>query len=982
MGSIDITDATRINTNLPLTSPNRAGLGGPVFVRGGTFLLDNSFITSPSYSGNPQHNLVSHIDVQAHDVRIIDGARISASTAGSAAAGNVIVTADSLVIDGQGVVSTGIFALGQGENQIGNAGQVTVTADTVKLTDAGQIGAYSQGSGNGGTIDVTATDLLLIDGKDHIGPGVSAGFSADAKSGNGGDIAVTAGEVEIIKGGEISTGSFGERSGGNVTVIADSLLIDGTGSPEALILSNNNPISGNTRVFYGTGILSLSYGSGDGGNITLKAPMLSIVGGAQVAAAAFGTGDGGTVNLTAPDRLVIDGTGAAQKVLSFTTGIFANAQGNRSGKGGEIIVKGGDLKLIDGGQVAADTFGIGSGGDVTVAAESLLIDGGGLLDPIAGIFAVTRSGGIGGGVTVQSHDVTILDGARISAVTQGTAPAGNVTVVADSLLIDGKGVPSTGLFAVGSSSGNAGAIIVEADTVEMINAGQIGAYSQGSGNGGTINVIATDSLLIDGKDNIGPGLTAGIFADAATRKGGDITVTAGDARIVKGGEISSGTFGTGSGGIITVTATHSLVIDGTGSKEAVIRPSGTPNPISGNTSLFFGTGILAFGYGSGDGGNITLNAPTLSIVGGAQGAAASFGTGNGGSVELNAKNSLLIDGSGAVGNVLFGTGIFADAQGRNRDAGSGGTVSVHATDATITAGGQIAASTFGGGDGGTVAVTAKNALLIDGSHSGIFAVAGFVGLLQSGMGGDVIVSAGGLSLENRGAVSAASFTSGKAGSVRLSGIGTLSMDSGSSISSANSGSGNGGSVTIDATGGVALKEGSVISTASTSGDAGDITLNSGGDIKLKDHTTITGSAGGSGGNISITTPDLLYLLDSEISAVAGAGGGNFQIDSQTIVLNNSTIRTNAPPGQGGNQNLNSDFLFRSDSTIIATGTINITAPDLDLGAQLITLPSSILSAANQLQERCTALLRGDFSSFISIGRGGTEPAPEELQEEF
>jgi len=35
-----------------------------------------------------------------------------------------------------------------------------------------------------------------------------------------------------------------------------------------------------------------------------------------------------------------------------------------------------------------------------------------------------------------------------------------------------------------------------------------------------------------------------------------------------------------------------------------------------------------------------------------------------------------------------------------------------------------------------------------------------------------------------------------------------------------------------------------------------------------------------------------------------------------------------------------------------------------------------------LQERCTALLRGDFSSFISIGRGGTEPAPEELQSTF
>jgi hypothetical protein len=53
-----------------------------------------------------------------------------------------------------------------------------------------------------------------------------------------------------------------------------------------------------------------------------------------------------------------------------------------------------------------------------------------------------------------------------------------------------------------------------------------------------------------------------------------------------------------------------------------------------------------------------------------------------------------------------------------------------------------------------------------------------------------------------------------------------------------------------------------------------------------------------------------------------------------------------------------------------------------LGAQLITLPTSLLSAESQLQERCTALLEGDFSSFISIGRGGTEPEPEEFQITF
>jgi large exoprotein involved in heme utilization and adhesion len=103
-------------------------------------------------------------------------------------------------------------------------------------------------------------------------------------------------------------------------------------------------------------------------------------------------------------------------------------------------------------------------------------------------------------------------------------------------------------------------------------------------------------------------------------------------------------------------------------------------------------------------------------------------------------------------------------------------------------------------------------------------------------------------------------------------------------------------------------------------------------------------------------------------------------------LNNSLISANATIGQGGNIGLISSFFFNSASLLTATGTtngtINITAPELDLGSQLITLPASLVSAENQLRERCTALLQGDFSSFISIGRGGTEPEPEELQSEF
>ena len=179
-----------------------------------------------------------------------------------------------------------------------------------------------------------------------------------------------------------------------------------------------------------------------------------------------------------------------------------------------------------------------------------------------------------------------------------------------------------------------------------------------------------------------------------------------------------------------------------------------------------------------------------------------------------------------------------------------------------------------------------------------------------------------------------------------------------------------------------LRHGSSISASSVF-NAGSVDLFAGGMIKLSGQSSITvSSLAANGGDIHISTPDVLYLLNSEIDATAGRSGGNFALNAQFVVLNGSSINTAAGVA-GGSQNLNFEFLFEDNSLLTATGVIVATGTvDLDLGSQLITLPTSLLSAENQLQERCTALLRGDFSSFISIGRGGTEPEPEELQEEF
>ena len=269
--------------------------------------------------------------------------------------------------------------------------------------------------------------------------------------------------------------------------------------------------------------------------------------------------------------------------------------------------------------------------------------------------------------------------------------------------------------------------------------------------------------------------------------------------------------------------------------------------------------------------------------------------------------------------------------------------------------------------------------------------------LGSGRGGDIFISGQDLSITGaqgiETGISAKSFGGGASGSVQLS-LGSLTLDSFGFIGSSNTGSGEAGSVFVRVNDQIVLRHGSVITTSAAQANAGVIDIESGASIKLHD-SSITASAGTNGGSINITASDKVYLVDSSITATAGTQqtsgapggtGGNISIAPEFIILDHSLISANAAIGRGGNIDLISSFFLDSESLITATGTqagtINIAAPVLDLSAALVTLSSSLLSAEAQLRERCTAQLRGDFSSFITLGRGGTEPGPDELRVEF
>jgi hypothetical protein len=52
---------------------------------------------------------------------------------------------------------------------------------------------------------------------------------------------------------------------------------------------------------------------------------------------------------------------------------------------------------------------------------------------------------------------------------------------------------------------------------------------------------------------------------------------------------------------------------------------------------------------------------------------------------------------------------------------------------------------------------------------------------------------------------------------------------------------------------------------------------------------------------------------------------------------------------------------------------------LDLGGELVDLPSAPIGSETQLQETCAMALNGDFSSFLAVGQGDVEAEPDEAQ---
>jgi filamentous hemagglutinin family protein len=421
--------------------------------------------------------------------------------------------------------------------------------------------------------------------------------------------------------------------------------------------------------------------------------------------------------------------------------------------------------------------------------------------------------------------------------------------------------------------------------------------------------------------------------------------------------------------------------------------------------------------GSGPGGDIDVVAANLAMTGGALIAATSLGSGAGGSVSVRSPGREL---SGRDAGVARGpTAIFSNAQG----SGDAGNLVIEAGLLRLADGGAVIAQTTGNGDAGDISVAVRRLEIeqdsqIDSSTSAQSLAEGDPGP-TTGLGGDlVIVAREAIRLSGRprpgnfGQLSTGSQprSAGAAGSILVE-TPDLEITDGAGISVTTRGPGAGGDIRIRARDVTLRRDASISARSEGTGAAGRIGVEVSNRVRLDGSRISSDAENAFGGSIAINAESLrvegperlavvkgaaqpkgflVHLRDSEIttSVQAGAGdGGNVVIDPVFLVLDGSRITAFARgQGDGGNILVVADFVIAdgplqevldASSQSGVAGTIEISAPDVDLAGTLATLPASFLSAADSLRERCASRgAGGGPGSFVVTGRSRLPRGPD------
>ncbi|UBF25609.1 hypothetical protein K9N68_29240 [Kovacikia minuta CCNUW1] len=170
-GTLAITD----DAQLSVSTFGRGNAGNILMQIAGAAVFRGDETLVVSNVGSDSIGNAGSIRLNADSVSVLEGAQLNSFTRGRGDAGNVTIQANGAVVF-DGVGSSDGFPSAVLSNveagAIGNGGSINITADSLFLTNGGQLGAIVRGAtgvlrggrGNGGTVNVNVQDAVTIAG--------------------------------------------------------------------------------------------------------------------------------------------------------------------------------------------------------------------------------------------------------------------------------------------------------------------------------------------------------------------------------------------------------------------------------------------------------------------------------------------------------------------------------------------------------------------------------------------------------------------------------------------------------------------------------------------------------------------------------------------------------------------------------------------------------------------------------------------------
>lgn len=867
-----------------------------------------------------------------------------------------------------------------GENAVLDvpAGFHASTADLLTLADGGSFRATNPNASSltiappsaFGFLDASIGSISVDGATLAVGAGHRMSFVGGAQSYSNATLTAVGGRIDLV----------GAASAGDVAAVGThgTVLVPTNMTAFADIEMNATTLQAGTTTAQNGGTIGIV-----GGDVTLG-------GASTIDVSASSSGDAGRVALEAATGVTV---WQSSDILANSTGVGAGA-----GSAGSIEIAADSILVALGSTLSASTVdgsGTGAGGEpvgsrIDLRTNDLLVDVG------SELVAQTTGAGQGGSISVTALDpaeefsIRILEESSIQTGASGTGDAGSIQLgsaaapadlirLAPGVFQENSGI---GLFSntvgVGPDAGDAGSIEIHARELTILGAnisvasGTFGQADAG-GDAGSID-LHVGSLNFTGRGASISGETNGTGDSGSITVSGDYSDT--PTIVMIDGVMTTRSRGSGNAGRIVVGSAENPF------ESIVVRD---PFPA---TSLpnDFPQGFESTALGTGDAGDIEINARSLVLQDGAE-ISTSTADGSGGEILLRVEQlqverfsrlTASTSGAGDAGDIVitgFGgeaaelvlltgtgdapgpdTGIFSNAGG----SGAAGDITIAVRDLIVEAGSEVSANTRDG-IGGVTTLLVNNLVLINGSAiSGSTDGVGDAGdIVITGIDANTSASTVTLAIDSSilSLSRATGPDAGAAGNVEIhAGNVQLALNSGII---GNNVDGTGGTVTIRADD-IDLFDSQISVIGLGQGDAGDI--------------SISGAGNAAASRLGISGSETAGLFSSSGASGADAGAaGSITVNAADIdVRDRGAIVASTVDGAGGAIEIQVDRLRMTDSAGIGAGTFG----DGDAG-QILIRGSSAAAAESVLMsggiEGSPGISTGAFQAEAAImpsGDGG------------